>query len=141
MPIIRIPAAFDHPDWVFELKHGGSGRLPLYNLHGIQGKKTVYVLEGEACADALIALGLPATTTPSGAKNCRPEHAAQLKAAGAENVPLFPDPDTSGQEHVQTFARFCANEGGPVNGSESSAVPSSGAALSVETPRPSVAFP
>ena len=23
MPLVRVPAAFDHPDWIFELKHGG----------------------------------------------------------------------------------------------------------------------
>jgi ATP-dependent DNA ligase len=23
MPLVRIPAAFDHPEWLFELKHDG----------------------------------------------------------------------------------------------------------------------
>jgi hypothetical protein len=23
MPLIRIPSAFDHADWIFELKHDG----------------------------------------------------------------------------------------------------------------------
>jgi hypothetical protein len=24
MPLVRAPQAFDHPDWLFELKHDGS---------------------------------------------------------------------------------------------------------------------
>ena len=89
----------------------GSESMPLYNLRGIQGQQTVYVVEGEACAEALISHGWPATTTPGGARNCRPEHADQLKAAGVANVVMLPDADPAGDEHDQKFARLCTAVG------------------------------
>ncbi len=33
MPLVRIPAPFDHPDWVFELKHDGFRALAYVDGH------------------------------------------------------------------------------------------------------------
>jgi ATP-dependent DNA ligase len=33
MPLVRIPAAFDHPDWPFELKHDGFRALAIVRGH------------------------------------------------------------------------------------------------------------
>src|SRR5215208_705059 len=33
MPLLRIPEAFDHPDWLFELKHDGFRALAYVDGH------------------------------------------------------------------------------------------------------------
>jgi bifunctional non-homologous end joining protein LigD len=33
MPLLRAPAAFDHPDWIFELKHDGFRALAIVEAH------------------------------------------------------------------------------------------------------------
>ena len=33
MPLVRIPDAFDHPDWLFELQHDGFRALAYVEGH------------------------------------------------------------------------------------------------------------
>lgn len=78
----------------------------LYNLPGIlaavESGRTVFVVEGEKDADALIACGLPATTSPMGAGKWRESYTASL--AGAEEVVILPDNDEPGAAHAEQIA-------------------------------------
>ena len=93
----------------------------LYRLPDLRGKKTVYVVEGEACADALWKTGCAATTAPGGAGKWISDkfpialggYAQQLLAAGVQNVVVLPDNDDAGRRHAGDVARACFKEGVP----------------------------
>jgi Domain of unknown function (DUF6371) len=71
---------------------------PLYNLHLLtkEPDKTVFIVEGEKCADALTKLGLLATT--SGAAQSAKDANWQI-LAGRE-VTLWPDNDEAGLQYA-----------------------------------------
>jgi AAA domain len=75
-------------------------RLP--ELLAAELTKTVYVVEGEKCADALAALGFVTTTNPLGAGSWREEYSEQLRG---HNVAILPDNDDTGRTHVDTATR------------------------------------
>lgn len=79
---------------------------PLYggkNLHeAIHAGRTVFVVEGEKCVEALTGVGLVATTNPGGAGKHRPEHVETLRHAAS--VVFVPDNDKPGRDHVEAFA-------------------------------------
>ena len=85
----------------------------LYQVHHLHGHETVYLVEGEKAADALVALGLPATTAPGGAGAwCTApiglgSYAAQFTKAGVKNVAIFPDNDDAGRRYAEDAAREC----------------------------------
>src|SRR5207302_5197481 len=56
--------------WVWNMN---GARRVLYRLDELQGKESVFVVEGEKDADALTKLGLSATTSPWGAAGWRDE--------------------------------------------------------------------
>jgi hypothetical protein len=72
----------------------------------IREGRTVYAVEGEKCADALVELGLTATTSPAGASKGEPkwlpEHAEQLRGASA--VRVLADDDDQGVAHAEATA-------------------------------------
>lgn len=72
---------------------------PLYNLHLLtkEPDRTVFIVEGEKCADALIKLGLLATT--SGAAQSAKDANWQI-LAGRE-VMLWPDNDDAGLQYAK----------------------------------------
>ncbi len=72
---------------------------PLYNLHLLtkEPDKTVFIVEGEKCADALTKLGLLATT--SGAAQSAKDANWQI-LAGRE-VTLWPDNDEAGLQYAK----------------------------------------
>lgn len=78
-------------------------RPVLYRLPEVQkavrAGETVFVVEGEKCADALARLGLVATTAPFGASSWRPEYAEHLR--GAKGVVILPDNDQAGHRHAK----------------------------------------
>ena len=80
---------------------GGKGcmdkirRVP-YNLHEIMPASEVWIVEGEKCADALIALGLPATTGDAGADHWDPNHAQYMKD---KDIIILPDQDKAGDKY------------------------------------------
>ena len=96
------------PDgWVFLL----SPTVPrwCYRLLELMGKTRVYWVEGEGCADALWAAGIPATTGQGGSSAWRPEYAEQLKAIGVLEVIVLPDADKPGEKYaLQALAAFRA---------------------------------
>lgn len=86
-------------------------RRVLYRLHELRGHRTVYVVEGEQDADALTALGIPATTNTGGAGKWTHEFTAQLFAAGITHIVILPDNDTPGESHARTVAGSCLAAG------------------------------
>lgn len=96
-------------DFVQRLADGTPGKSPVqvpYNLHRFHEDPTatIFVVEGEKCADALTAVGLIATTNAGGAgarKTWTPEFAEYF---AGKKVVLIPDNDEPGQAlmaHVQ----------------------------------------
>ncbi len=71
-----------------------------YNLPAIAAKPdaTIYLVEGEKCADTLIDLGLVATCNAGGAGNWRPELNSYF--AGRDLV-ILPDNDDAGEKHLR----------------------------------------
>lgn len=80
-------------------------RLVLYRLpdllDALANERTVYIVEGEKKADALIALGFSATCSPMGAGKWRDEYAQTLKSA---DVVIMPDNDDAGEKHAEQIA-------------------------------------
>jgi hypothetical protein len=88
----------DRGGWINSIKDIEA--LP-YNLPAIIQNPTapVFIVEGEKCADALIELGLIATTNSGGSKNWKPELAQYF---ADRNVVVLPDNDEAGQAHADT---------------------------------------
>lgn len=76
---------------------------PLYNLHGIVRASTVVLTEGEKAADALIAVGVPATSAIGGS-NAPPDKTDWSSLAG-KHVLVWPDNDAPGLSFAHTAAQ------------------------------------
>jgi len=79
---------------------------PLYNLPGIRNAKDVVIVEGEKCAEALIQLGIPATTALGGAH--APVEKTDWSILKNKTVTLWRDNDDDGkvyQEQVMAAAQ------------------------------------
>lgn len=72
---------------------------PLYNLPGLAVSNHVIITEGEKCAQALIDLGIPATTVMGGA-NFDPAKTDFTPLAG-KDITIWPDNDKAGQGYVE----------------------------------------
>jgi len=87
--------------WVYNLK--GVPALP-YSLPALLSDQqgTIFIVEGEKCADELSRLGLLATTNSGGAGNWKPilNHHFQ-----ARDVVIIPDNDAAGRTHAQKVAQ------------------------------------
>jgi hypothetical protein len=79
--------------------------LPLYNLAGIEQAEQVVVVEGEKAADALIDVGICATTSPCGAGKA--QHADWGLLAG-KRAWIWVDPDKTGRSHGRDVAGILA---------------------------------
>jgi len=91
-------------------KMAGVRRVP-YRLPDLTGVASCFIVEGEKDADALAALGLPATCNAGGASKWQPEHSATLKAIGLARVCVLPDNDAPGRAHAHDVARHCQAAG------------------------------
>jgi len=78
-------------------QEGGTKVNPIYRRKEILGADTVVVVEGEKCADALIELGIIATTSPSGAKGANNADWTPLKD---KSVIIWPDNDEDGSGYA-----------------------------------------
>jgi len=82
---------------------------PLYNLptllQGLRAGAPVFVVEGEACVDALTGLGQVATTNPGGAGTGKWRSIDTETLRGAKRVTIVADNDKDGYRHA---ARICA---------------------------------
>ena len=87
--------------WIYNLK--GVPPLP-YLLPALLSDQqgTIFIVEGEKCADELSRLGLLATTNSGGAGNWKPilNHHFQ-----ARDVVIIPDNDAAGRTHAQKVAQ------------------------------------
>jgi putative DNA primase/helicase len=76
---------------------------PLYNLPGILHSHFVVVVEGEKCAQALIDLGLCATTLMGGANT--PVDKCDLSPLAGKTVLIWPDRDEPGARYAERVAQ------------------------------------
>jgi len=76
---------------------------PLYNQPGILGAQRIVLVEGEKCADALIGLGIPATTAMGGS-NTKVEKTDWTPLVG-KDVVIWPDNDPAGQKYAHNVAQ------------------------------------
>ncbi|MDA7766126.1 AAA family ATPase [Alphaproteobacteria bacterium] len=87
--------------WIYNIK--GVPTLP-YLLPALQRDQqgTIFIVEGEKCADELSRLGLLATTNSGGAGNWKPilNHHFQ-----GRDVVIIPDNDAAGRTHAQRVAQ------------------------------------
>ncbi len=98
-------------------------RKVLFNLPAVRaaakdGKTSVYFVEGEKCAKAVIGLGLTATTNSGGAQapgmkgKFNEELASQL--AGVHELIVMPDNDDAGRAHAATVMELARPHVGSV---------------------------
>ena len=91
--------------WIKGLKGIKREDIPVYRYsevrEAIAAGKTIFIVEGEPCADELWELGIPATTNIGGAGKWKPSDSAAL--AGAKVV-LCPDRDKPGVLHMERIA-------------------------------------
>jgi hypothetical protein len=80
-------------------------RRVVYRLDELAEAERVIHVEGEECADRVVALDWRATTTPGGADQWRDDYADQVKAAGVTEVVILPDNDAAGQRYAADAAR------------------------------------
>jgi putative DNA primase/helicase len=79
----------------------GVERVP-YRLPEWKDSPVVVLVEGEKCADALWAIGVPATTTAGGSSSWRRFYTGFF---GGKRTLLLPDNDDPGHKYVQAAAR------------------------------------
>jgi len=90
---------FEQPNGQKNLK--GAKSVP-YNLPAVIEADTIYFVEGEKCAEAIIQTGRVATTLHSGAKSrWLPEYTAYFKG---KSVTILPDNDKPGMEYANRMA-------------------------------------
>jgi len=120
MTIFRLSASHDRGKKFVQFHHLPDGRLqqtapakpwPLYSQPAMRDAESIIVVEGEKCADHLSAIGIVATTSPTGAGKA--SHADWSPVAG-KSVYLWPDNDpvdpkdgkSKGIEHMREVARL-----------------------------------
>jgi len=96
---------WDETEWLFGLKGVKREDIPPYKYkeirEAIKAGQTIFIVEGEVCADALWKLGIPATTNIGGSGKWRPSDTEDLKGA---KVVLVPDRDKPGLKHMISIA-------------------------------------
>lgn len=110
-----------------EWKSGQGDKTPvLYNLPALinaPADETIFIAEGEKCADALKKLGLTATTNIYGAGKWRDEYAEALTG---RQVVIFPDSDEPGRKHAAQVAQSLAGKAASVRVIELPNLPAKG---------------
>jgi putative DNA primase/helicase len=75
---------------------------PLYNQQGISRSNSVVLVEGEKCADALIGIGICATTAMNGAN--APVDKTDWSPLYGKHVLIWPDNDEAGKHYADAVA-------------------------------------
>ncbi len=92
--------------WVKGLKGIKREDIPVYRYaeikEAIAEGKTIFIVEGESCADAMWSIGLPATTNIGGSGKWQPSDTVDL--VGMARTVLCPDRDKPGVKHMETVA-------------------------------------
>jgi len=97
------PLHADGAEWKIGEPVFSEGGKPLYALHRLAAADAaapVYFVEGESCADALLRLGVLATT----ADGAQSDERADFSPLARLRVTLWPDNDKPGREHMQRVA-------------------------------------
>lgn len=106
-----------------------STRQVLYRLPRVQraakDAETIFVVEGEKCADALERIGLVATTVAGGTGVTKSWPAVIDPLRGARVV-VLPDNDPGGQKHAAAVARMLAGLAGEVRVVDLPGLPAAG---------------
>ena len=80
--------------------------IPIYRYREIRQEiargETIFVVEGEPCADILWQIGIPATTNIGGSGKWLASHTKDLE--GARSIVLSPDRDKPGVKHMEEIA-------------------------------------
>lgn len=105
---------FDGQIWHKTLKKCDPTQVPIYRYTEIRsaiasGKKFIFIVEGEKCADRMWELGLPATTTKQGLAKWLDEHTQDLD--GAKKIVLVPDRDRPGLRKIKKIAKKLSEAG------------------------------
>jgi hypothetical protein len=82
---------------------------PLYNLPAVAQTGSVILVEGEKCADALIRIGITATTAMNGAR--APVEKTDWSPLAGKAILIWPDRDSPGWDYAETAARACVTAG------------------------------
>ena len=93
---------WEQPDGTPGLGGLSTADLPLYGIDRLNGSPTVIVVEGEKAADALLSIGVQAVGTVTGASGT--PGAVPLAELTGRRVPVWPDNDDVGHEHMQRVA-------------------------------------
>lgn len=80
-------------------KHAAPSIRPLYNQSGIASEDHIVFVEGEKTADALIAQGIPATTSMGGSSV--PAHKIDWSPISGKTIIIWPDADAPGQKYAE----------------------------------------
>lgn len=108
-PGMDLTDRYHDDQWVWDLQniHPVLYRLPEI-LGAVSAGRTIYLVEGEPAAEALVRIGLDATTAPLGAGKWRHHYAKSI--AGA-TVVCLPDNDNPGKAHMRDAAASLQKEG------------------------------
>jgi predicted P-loop ATPase len=100
--------------WIFKMPKDARSPIPIYhykeNQDAIERGERIFIVEGESTADALWALGIPATTTIGGSgsyRNYGTNYSNDLKGA---RLLLAPDRDANGLKYIANFERDFADQ-------------------------------
>jgi hypothetical protein len=116
--VVYMAKRYDYPDGTksFQLIHRtpdgtdvmnmkGVTRIP-YNYEIFHQCQLIYVVEGEKCADAMMSIGMPATTTVGGSKAWISEYKEYFRD---KDLVLIPDNDKAGRKFMKQIADDCCN--------------------------------
>ena len=81
---------------------------PLYNQQQLATVTDVILVEGEKSADALIGLGIPATTAMNGSN--APIDKTDWSPLANKNILIWPDKDSAGWEYAQKVGKALAQQ-------------------------------
>jgi len=82
---------------------------PLYHLPAVVQAREVVLVEGEKCAEGLIAAGITATTAMNGAR--APIDKTDWSPLAGKQVLIWPDRDAPGWDYAENAARACVTAG------------------------------
>lgn len=96
------PFCFRTTDGVTKWQPGAPDLRPLYRLPDISTNATVVLCEGEGCADALAAVGIPATSAMQGAH--APLDKTDWSPLAGKTVIIWPDKDQAGFAYAKSVS-------------------------------------
>lgn len=100
------PEGKEYRPWdVLARKMAAPNPRPLYNQPALVKVKTVVLVEGEKAADALISVGIVATTAMNGAS--APTDKTDWSPLAGKHVVIWPDNDQAGKDYAKAAAQAC----------------------------------